>query len=177
MKQQQSITSLPPSPDADRHSRMLKYGIMMGIRVICLFVVFLVHGWWIVIPALGAVFLPYFAVVIANVGSSRYEAEVERPGSVLPYRDPETPGMRGQTGDSEGAGAAGASEDARNAGEDRESADRADHAGRADHADPADAADYAGRADHADPADHADSANRTSSSAEGAREQDHGARA
>jgi hypothetical protein len=165
MKQQQSITSLPPSPDADRHSRMLKYGIMMGIRVICLFVVFLVHGWWIVIPALGAVFLPYFAVVIANVGSSRYEAEVERPGSVLPYRDPETPGMRGQARDSGGAGAAGASEDTRNAGEDRESAD------------PAGRADWSDHADRTDPADRADPADRTSASAEGAREQDHGARA
>ena len=144
---------------------MLKYGIMMGIRVICLFVVFLVHGWWIVIPALGAVFLPYFAVVIANVGSSRYEAEVERPGSVLPYRDPETPGMRGQARDSEGAGAAGASEDARNAGEDRESAD------------PAGRADWSDHADRTDPADRADPADRTSASAEGAREQDHGARA
>jgi hypothetical protein len=87
MKQQhqQSITTLPPSPDADRHGRMLKYGIMMGIRVICLVVVFLVPGWWKVAPGIGAVLLPYFAVVVANVGSGRSEAEVQRPGHVLPY--------------------------------------------------------------------------------------------
>lgn len=87
MKQQhqQSITTLPPSPDADRHGRMLKYGIMMGIRVICLVVVFLVPGWWKVAPGIGAVLLPYFAVVVANVGSGRTEAEVQRPGYVLPY--------------------------------------------------------------------------------------------
>jgi len=43
---------------------------MMGIRVVCFIVtvvLFLNHaGWLTVIPAAGAIALPYFAVVIAN---------------------------------------------------------------------------------------------------------------
>jgi Protein of unknown function (DUF3099) len=43
---------------------------MMGLRVVCFVVtvvLFLNHGGWLtVIPAAGAIALPYFAVVIAN---------------------------------------------------------------------------------------------------------------
>jgi hypothetical protein len=80
----QSITSLPLSPDAERHSRMIKYSVAMGIRVLCLVSILFVPGWWAVIPALGAIFLPYFAVVIANVGSNPQAYEVERPGNIVP---------------------------------------------------------------------------------------------
>ncbi|HXR44724.1 MAG TPA: DUF3099 domain-containing protein [Pseudolysinimonas sp.] len=80
-----SITSLPPSPDAERRIRMIKYSVAMGIRVLCIIAVVLVPGWWRLIPAVGAIFLPYFAVVIAN--TVRTEArEVERPGAVVPVR-------------------------------------------------------------------------------------------
>ena len=34
---QQSITTLPPSPEAERRSRMIKYTITMSIRVLCIF--------------------------------------------------------------------------------------------------------------------------------------------
>lgn len=82
MKQTQSITSLPSSPDDERHGRMLRYGIAMGIRVVCVILCFFVHGWWLLIPVIGAVLLPYVAVVIANVGSND-GARVERPGAVV----------------------------------------------------------------------------------------------
>ena len=43
---------------------------MMGIRVVCFVVtvvMFVNHaGWLTVIPAVGAIALPYFAVVVAN---------------------------------------------------------------------------------------------------------------
>ena len=43
---------------------------MMGIRVVCFVVtvvMFLAHaGWLTVVPAIGAIALPYFAVVVAN---------------------------------------------------------------------------------------------------------------
>lgn len=68
-QQQQSITSLPESPDAERRARMIKYTVAMVIRVVCFAVIFAVPGWWRLIPALGAVALPYVAVVLANVGS------------------------------------------------------------------------------------------------------------
>lgn len=71
MKKQQSITSLPASPDEERRSRMIKYSVAMIVRVVCFALIFFVPGWWRVLPALGAIFLPYLAVVIANVGSAR----------------------------------------------------------------------------------------------------------
>jgi hypothetical protein len=80
----QSITSLPLSPDAERHSRMIKYSVAMGIRVLCLVSILFVPGWWAIIPAIGAIFLPYFAVVIANVGANPHANEVERPGNIMP---------------------------------------------------------------------------------------------
>jgi hypothetical protein len=89
--QSATITDLPPSPDAERHSRMIKYAIAQGIRVLCIVAVFFVHGWWILIPAAGAVFLPYFAVVAANNVRQRPTSAVERPGSLVPVKAaPET---------------------------------------------------------------------------------------
>lgn len=79
-----SITELPPSPDAERHSRMIKYAITQGIRVVCIVALFLVPGWWVLIPAVGAVFLPYFAVVAANNVRRGSSTAVERPGAVAP---------------------------------------------------------------------------------------------
>lgn len=111
---------------------MLKYGIMMGIRVICLIVVFFLPGWWKVVPALGAVFLPYFAVVVANVGSDRAIEAVERPGTVQPYRD--GPGFDGTPGswDDEPEDGAESGDDA----EPEDDAEPADGTGPADGAEP-----------------------------------------
>ena len=78
-----AITELPPSPQQEQHSRMLRYALTMGIRVVCLGVCLVTPGWWLLIPALGAVFLPYVAVVIANTGARRGRS-VERPGAILP---------------------------------------------------------------------------------------------
>ncbi|WP_081746434.1 DUF3099 domain-containing protein [Arthrobacter sp. H5] len=53
----------------EMRGRMIKYSVSMGIRLVCLILVFVVEGWlqWVMIA--GAVFLPYFAVIIANGGS------------------------------------------------------------------------------------------------------------
>ena len=83
---QQSITSLPASPEVERRNRMIKYSIAMGVRVICIVLMLFVDGWWLVVCALGAILLPYFAVVIANVKISPPAAEVLRPGGVELYR-------------------------------------------------------------------------------------------
>jgi len=62
---------------------MLKYTIAMSIRVVCIALCLVVRGWWLLIPAAGAVFLPYFAVVIANnVGAGGRRGRVERPGAL-----------------------------------------------------------------------------------------------
>ena len=82
-KKQQSITSLPLSPDEDRRQRMVRYTVAMGVRMLCFILIFLVPGWWKVVFALGAVLLPYFAVVIANVSMRPAAGIVERPGAMV----------------------------------------------------------------------------------------------
>ncbi|MFD1575438.1 DUF3099 domain-containing protein [Agromyces cerinus subsp. nitratus] len=83
MKQQQSITTLPPSPEAERRARMIKYSIAMSIRVLCVIGLLFARGWWLAVFAAGAIFLPYFAVVIANVQGSGRQRAVLRPGGLL----------------------------------------------------------------------------------------------
>src|ERR1700742_891342 len=52
--------------------RQNRYLIMMGIRVVCFavaIVLFVVHMRWLVlVPAVGAIFIPYIAVIFANGG-------------------------------------------------------------------------------------------------------------
>jgi hypothetical protein len=59
---------------------------MMGVRLVCFVltvVLFVNHGGWLtVVPALGALTLPYFAVVVANTrhpgDASGFQPYVER---------------------------------------------------------------------------------------------------
>ena len=68
---------------------MVKYSIAMGVRLVCIFVCFLVPGYWIILPALGAIVLPYVAVVLANV-SNRSSAPLVKPDRLaLPPADEE----------------------------------------------------------------------------------------
>ncbi|TFD33494.1 DUF3099 domain-containing protein [Cryobacterium cryoconiti] len=85
---QQSITSLPPSPEVERHARMVKYLIAMGIRMVCIVLMLFVQGWWLLVCAIGAIALPYFAVVFANVQGGAAASTVIRPGAVQVYRRP-----------------------------------------------------------------------------------------
>ena len=82
-KVQQSVTSLPASPDHERHVRMIKYSVAMGIRMVCIVLLLFVQGWWLILCAAGAIFLPYFAVVIANVAVAPKKTTVVRPGSIV----------------------------------------------------------------------------------------------
>lgn len=61
---------------------MIKYLIAMAIRVVCIILCIVVPGWWVLIPVLGAVFLPYFAVLIANSTTSK-AGSIESPGGVV----------------------------------------------------------------------------------------------
>jgi hypothetical protein len=79
-----AITELPPSPEDEQRSRMIRYAIAMGVRVGCVGLLFVLHGWWLLIPAIGAIVLPYFAVVIANNVNQRGAQVVARPGALLP---------------------------------------------------------------------------------------------
>lgn len=83
---QQSITSLPLSPEEERRRRMMKYTIAMSVRVLCIVALLFAQGWWLVVFAAGAILLPYVAVVIANVHADPRGATVVRPGGVEVYR-------------------------------------------------------------------------------------------
>lgn len=60
---------------------MIKYAVAMGIRMVCLIMIFVVDGWYRILPIIGAVFLPWIAVVIAN-GSDKAEIHSD---SLLDY--------------------------------------------------------------------------------------------
>lgn len=64
------MTEARQSRSAEIGQRERRYLIMMGIRVVCFVVtvvLFLNHGgWFTLLPAVGAIALPYFAVVVAN---------------------------------------------------------------------------------------------------------------
>ncbi|NHN43810.1 DUF3099 domain-containing protein [Chryseoglobus frigidaquae] len=82
--QSHAITSLPTSPDEERKARMVKYSVAMAVRMVCIMACFVTPGWWLLIPAFGAVVLPYVAVVAANTVVNSAGRAVERPGALLP---------------------------------------------------------------------------------------------
>src|SRR4029077_20223609 len=61
-----------PGLSADIAYRERRYLIMMGIRTVCFvtaLLFFINHlGWLTAIPAVGALIIPYFAVIFANGG-------------------------------------------------------------------------------------------------------------
>ncbi|MFM1953487.1 MAG: hypothetical protein RL187_696 [Actinomycetota bacterium] len=83
MKQSYSVTSLQDSPHSERRARMVKYSVAMGVRLVCIAACFFVEGWWLLLPAAGAVFLPYFAVVVANSVAKKAGSRTPlRPGTL-----------------------------------------------------------------------------------------------
>jgi len=66
------VTQAQRSLTDDVAYRQRRYLLMMGIRTVCFVIaviLFVNHlGWLTAIPALGAIFIPYFAVVFANGG-------------------------------------------------------------------------------------------------------------
>ena len=77
MQKTQSVTNLEISPEDERKTRMWRYLVAMSIRVVCIVAGVYVEGWLMWVCFAGAIFLPYFAVIIANAsgGSSVNTAE------------------------------------------------------------------------------------------------------
>jgi hypothetical protein len=71
-----SITDAATAHSEEMRQRMIKYAVAMGIRMVCLILVFVLDGWLKIIAVAGAVFLPWIAVVIAN-GSDKAEIHSE----------------------------------------------------------------------------------------------------
>lgn len=70
MPKPQSVTNLDISPEEERKSRMIRYLVAMSIRVVCIVAGVYVEGWLMWVCFAGAIFLPYFAVIIANASGS-----------------------------------------------------------------------------------------------------------
>lgn len=84
----QSTTSLPRAPRDEADARFTKYFVTMGIRVACfLLMVFVTpYGWYTWIFGIGAMVLPYVAVVLANVGEDAHISKAERPEFAIESR-------------------------------------------------------------------------------------------
>jgi Protein of unknown function (DUF3099) len=91
------VTQARPSLSDDISFRQRRYLLMMGIRALCFViavVMFVNHlGWLTVIPAAGAIFIPYFAVVFANGGRepSNTRGFMEYQPNLPVTRDPAGP--------------------------------------------------------------------------------------
>ena len=77
----QSTTSVPRAPHEEAGARFTKYLITMGIRIACfiLMVVITPYGWYTWVFGVGAMVLPYVAVVLANVGQDAHIPQAESP--------------------------------------------------------------------------------------------------
>lgn len=91
-----NITSMRESADEERAARTRKYALMMAVRLACFLALIWVRGPWMLVFAAGAIFLPYFAVVLANAVRYRRNRRIERPGGLLTW----LPGSRLGAGDS-----------------------------------------------------------------------------
>ena len=99
------VTQARRSLSDDISYRQRRYLLMMGIRSVCFVIaviLFINHlGWLTAIPAVGAIFIPYFAVVFANGGR-----EPNNVRGFMEYR-PNLPATRDPGGPSEANGGNG----------------------------------------------------------------------
>jgi len=79
----QLVTEAQRAEAADIRYRERRYLIMMSIRVVCFVAAVIVFanggGWLTAIPAVGAIAIPYFAVVFANGGREPTSTRGFRP--------------------------------------------------------------------------------------------------
>ncbi|HVN10867.1 MAG TPA: DUF3099 domain-containing protein [Kineosporiaceae bacterium] len=91
------ITAANGSRSADMQQRATRYLLSMGIRTLCVILVIVVPGPLRWVFAVGAIALPYIAVVSANAAGERRQrpvsappprapASLERPASAVPVR-------------------------------------------------------------------------------------------
>ena len=85
-----SITDAATPHSEEMRQRMIKYAVAMGIRMVCLILIFVVDGWFKIVMVAGAVFLPWIAVVIAN-GSDKAEVHSDLLLDSAPLAELESP--------------------------------------------------------------------------------------
>ena len=92
------VTQARRSLSDDIAYRQRRYLLMMGIRAICFVIAVCLYvnhfGWLAAIPAVGAIFIPYFAVVFANGGREpdNVRGFMEYRPNLPATRDPDGPG-------------------------------------------------------------------------------------
>ncbi len=79
-----TVTSAPTSTTDDQSGRVRRYLIMMGVRIALFGLVFVTSGWLRWAAVIGAVLIPYFAVVMANAVRPREVGQVQ---AVTPQPD------------------------------------------------------------------------------------------
>lgn len=97
-----SITDAAAAHSEDMRQRMIKYALAMGIRMVCLILIFVVDGWFKLVMVAGAVFLPWIAVVIAN-GSDQAEVHSDSLLDSAPLAELESPSGSPEQGGSTSA--------------------------------------------------------------------------
>ncbi len=66
------ITSAPISPAEEQRGRIRRYVVSMSIRTVCFVLAVVFAGSWLMwVFLVGAVFMPYVAVVFANTADHR----------------------------------------------------------------------------------------------------------
>lgn len=73
-----SVTDAAPGHSEDLDGRMVRYAWMMSIRIVCFVLAVITPSPWRWLFVVGAVFLPYFAVVMANSQHSTSHKPMDR---------------------------------------------------------------------------------------------------
>jgi hypothetical protein len=99
------VTQARRSLSDDISYRQRRYLLMMSIRAVCFVIAVCLYvnhfGWLAAIPAVGAIFIPYFAVVFANGGR-----EPDNTRGFMEYR-PNLPATRDSASPGEANGGNG----------------------------------------------------------------------
>lgn len=78
LAKRQSVTSLDLSPEQERKQRMVRYTIAMSIRTLCIILGVISTGILMWVFFALAIFLPYFAVVLANAQGGKSSKQSDR---------------------------------------------------------------------------------------------------
>jgi hypothetical protein len=80
----QSVTSLGDSPEVERNKRFKSYFISMLIRFVCILLAVFIPFPYNLLAMVGAIFIPFFAVVNAN--SKKVDVSDFKPLVLEPLR-------------------------------------------------------------------------------------------
>lgn len=86
-----TVTTAPQSLADDSDHRLRQYLWTMGIRTSCFFAAVLIDSWVRWVFAVGAVVLPYFAVVIANAVGPRWGQQISAVDTYAALQPPTRP--------------------------------------------------------------------------------------